>query len=45
MSALYEYLVQTHERDIRRRAQQASARPSVRDISARKSDPATKEHR
>jgi hypothetical protein len=45
MSALYEYLVQARERDIRRRVKQASARPSVRDVLDSKSDPATKEHR
>ena len=45
MSALYEYLMQARERDIKRRIRQASARPSARDISGNTSDPATKEHR
>jgi hypothetical protein len=45
MSALYEYLLQARERDIRRQVKQASSRPSVRDVLDTKSGPGIKEHR
>ena len=45
MSAMYEYLMQAHERDIKRRVRQTSGRPSVRDVLRSKADPAPRDSR
>lgn len=42
MSAMHEYLMQTHERDLKRRVEQASGRPSARDAVRGKSDAPTR---
>jgi hypothetical protein len=45
MSAIYEYLMQAREQDIKRRVRRASGRPSVRDVLRSKADATTREPR
>ena len=45
MSAIYEYLMQAREQDIKRRIKQASGRSYIRNVQRSKVDPAARECR